>query len=258
MGYDNLRNKWKFSIFQRFSKTTRLWGWALKLDRSNWIHFLIYHLGNAAFRILYRLQIEGRRNIPSQGPCVILPKHQFWTDIPIVGIAAVRPLYYIAKQELFEFPGISHFIRLLGGIPLDRQNPLKSLQTFRFIDELLQRKEYIVLFPEGTYYPYCLGPGKHRLIQRFLRLQEERDGLSQDPIPFIPVGIHYEKKKIRPRIWVRIGAPLYSKGQAEAFAFTRRIMEEIGKLSHLLEPSASEAAQGELPAEEQSGGIGNR
>ena len=78
-------------VLEDFSKTDRPWGCALKLRRSCWFHHLIYHLGNACFRILYRLEIEGRQNIPSEGPCVILPKHQFWTDIPIVGIAAVRP-----------------------------------------------------------------------------------------------------------------------------------------------------------------------
>ena len=245
-------------VSKDFSKTDRPRGLALKLRRSSWFYHLIYLLGNACFRILYRLEIEGRQNIPAEGPCVILPKHQFWTDIPIVGIAAVRPLYYIAKQELFAFPGISHFIRLLGGIPVDRQNPVKSLETFRFIDELLLRKESIVLFPEGTYYPYALGPAKHRLIQRFLRLQEERDGFFHGPIPFIPVGIHYEKKRIRPRIRVRIGAPLYSKRQAEAPEFARRVRQEIGKLSYLPEPPSSKVAEGALRPQEGSGRNGNR
>ncbi len=206
---------------------------ALKIRRSDLVHRIIYWVGKACFRGLYRLKIEGQENIPTQGPCLILPKHQFWTDIPIVGIAAVRPLYYIAKQELFENSGMAYFIRILGGIPVDRKNPVKSLDTFRFVDEILKKGEYLVLFPEGTYYPYCIGQGKHRLIQRILRFQEDMDWRGERAIPFVPMGIDYEKKKFRPEVRIRIGPPLYSNGEADGPGFTRRLVDEIGKLSNL-------------------------
>jgi len=40
--------------------------------------------------------------------------------------AAWRPVSYIAKQELFVYPGVRHFLAALGGIPLDRGNPVKT------------------------------------------------------------------------------------------------------------------------------------
>lgn len=205
----------------------------MKIRRSDAVHRIIYWVGKACFSALYRLKIEGEENIPGEGPCVILPKHQFWTDIPIVGIAAVRPLYYIAKQELFENPVIALFIRILGGIPVDRKNPVKSLDTFRWVDEILKKGEYLVLFPEGTYYPYSVGQGKHRLIQRILRFQEDMDWSAKRPIPFVPMGIDYEKEKVRPEVRVRIGRPLYSNGEADGVEFTRRLVHEIAQLSNL-------------------------
>ncbi len=205
----------------------------MKIRRSDIVHRFIYYIGNTCFRLIYRLKIEGREHLPPRGPCIILPKHQFWTDIPIVGIAALRPLYYIAKQELFEQGGISHLVRLLGGIPIDRKNPIKSLDTFRFVDEILKRGESMVLFPEGTYYPYCMGPGKHRLVQWILRFQEDMGWEGGRAIPFVPMGIDYEKRKFRPEVRVKIGLPLYSNGQADGPEFTRRLIAEIGELSNL-------------------------
>ncbi len=50
-----------------------------------------------------------------------------------------------------------------------------------------------MVFPEGTYVTGRVGPGKHRLIQLFLKLQGQ-EGLGF--LPFVPVGVAYE-----PRGW---------------------------------------------------------
>jgi 1-acyl-sn-glycerol-3-phosphate acyltransferase len=184
-------------------------------------------------RAIYRINVEGRENIPSAGPGILLPKHQYWTDIPIVSLAAWRPVSYIAKQELFVFPGIRHFLTALGGIPLDRGNPVKTLDSFRHLEKLLKEKEFIVLFPEGTYYPNCMGRGKHRLIERILRVQEKMEWREDQAIPFIPVGIRYREKRMRTEVQVNIGKPFLSDGKAPAQEFTGAIVGEIAKLSGL-------------------------
>jgi 1-acyl-sn-glycerol-3-phosphate acyltransferase len=175
--------------------------------------------------------VEGRENIPPPGPAILLPKHQFWTDIPIVALAVRRPMSYIAKQELFVYPFVREFMQTLGGIPLDRLNPVKSLDSFRCLKRLLQRREWIVLFPEGTYYPQTMGPGKHRLIQLLLRLQDNFRGTGNPAIPFVPIGIQYHKKKIRTEVRVKIGPPIISNGEMGGREFTRRILGDIAQLS---------------------------
>ena len=185
------------------------------------------------FRWVYRIRVEGRENIPQEGPGILLPKHQYWTDIPIVTLAAWRPVSYIAKQELFVYPGVRHFLGALGGIPLDRANPVKTLDSFRHLERLLLGKEFVVIFPEGTYYPRSMGRGKHRLIERILRFQEKMKWEGEQALPFIPMGIHYLEKKLRSEVRVKIGAPLYARGKTEAQEFTRVIVEEIARLSGL-------------------------
>ncbi len=203
------------------------------IRRSDLLYQFIRVIGHAFFHSFYALKFEGRERIPLRSSGIICSKHQFWTDIPIVGLAAQKPLSFIAKQELFVYPVIRHFLTAMGGIPMDRQKPLKSLDSFRYVEELLKMGECIVLFPEGTYYPHSMGGGKHRFIQRILRVQEKMGWEGERRIPFIPMGIRYKAKKFRTEVEVNIGPPLYADGEAAGVEFARRILGDIAKLSGL-------------------------
>jgi len=205
----------------------------LNLRRSDFLYFLIRSIGWFIFRTVYQLNIEGRENLPPEGPAIILPKHQFWSDIPIIGLALWRPASYIAKQELFVYPVIRQFITSLGGVAIDRLKPVKSLDSFRYVEHLLQEGDFIVLYPEGTYYPHFMGRGKHRFVQRFLDFQEKKGWREQKPIPFVPVGIQYGGKNFRSVVNVKIGKPLFARAEEKAMSFTGLIMEQIARLSGL-------------------------
>jgi 1-acyl-sn-glycerol-3-phosphate acyltransferase len=178
---------------------------------------------------LHPLKVEGLEHLPPAGPAVICPKHQRWEDILVVSLALPPPLHYIAKAELFVTPLQREFLRGLGGIPVDRQNPRSTLSSFRQLLPILQQKAYVVLFPEGTYVTDRVGPGKHRLIQMLLKLQE-RNGLR--PLPFVPVGISYDAphRSWGWRVKVRVGRPLSPPESGQAPVFTDTIMEEIARL----------------------------
>jgi 1-acyl-sn-glycerol-3-phosphate acyltransferase len=203
------------------------------LRRSKALYEFSELLFRSYFLLRYRLRIQGRENIPLSGPVIILPKHQRWTDIPLVGLAALpRPCHYIAKRELFTMPGIRQIMTWLGGIPLDRQQPIKSRDSFRYVDSLLQRGEVIVLFPEGTYFPDTMGAGKYRLIEKMVALQEQlKEKYSRPFIPFIPVGINYGREGLRPSVQVMVGGPLYCSCSSQAGEFTKTIMKAIALLS---------------------------
>jgi 1-acyl-sn-glycerol-3-phosphate acyltransferase len=185
------------------------------------------------FLLRYRLRIQGQENLPVSGPVILLPKHQHWTDIPLVGLAALpRPCHYIAKRELFEIPVVRQLMTRLGGIPLDRQHPIKSRDSFRYVDYLLECGEVVVLFPEGTYFPDSMGAGKYRLIEKLVALQEQlREKYSRQFMPFVPVGINYGRAGGRPSVRVMIGQPLYCNCTSLAAEFTKTIMKSIALLS---------------------------
>jgi len=182
------------------------------------------------FPLFYRIETEKEATLPVTGPLVILPKHQYWTDIPLVSLSFDLPLYFVAKNELFRYPWIRTYLRLLGGLPVDREQSVRTLDSIRHLLTLLKAEERIVLFPEGTYFRDVVGSGKSRLIQLILRFQSE----LKQPIPFIPMGIRYgERVGWRRRVRIQIGHPLYAETESEAVAFTDRVMEEIRRLSGL-------------------------
>jgi len=174
------------------------------------------------------VRVEGLEYLPAEGPAIICPKHQRWEDILAVGLALPPPLHYIAKAELFVSPLQREFLRALGGVPVDRQNPRATLSSFRGLLPLLQHKAYLVLFPEGTYVPGRVGPGRHRLIQMLLKAQD-RNGLGL--LPFVPVGLSYRERPSGWEVTVRVGAPLKTLGAEKAPALTQAIMGEIARLS---------------------------
>jgi len=200
------------------------------MKRNSLIYCLTKRVAQLVFSIFYHLEVSKREDLPEEGPLVILPKHQYWTDIPIISLAFKPLLYFVAKKELFEYPLIRDYLFLLGGIPVDRKQTLKTLDSFRYLLNLLKEGERIVIFPEGTYFRKGVGSGKSRLIQMILKFQEE----LKRKIPFIPVGIRYGGRVgLKTQVEIRIGLPLFAEKESEADSLTERAMEEISRLSQM-------------------------
>jgi 1-acyl-sn-glycerol-3-phosphate acyltransferase len=180
----------------------------------------------------FQLKIHGLHHLPSQGPAILIPKHQQWWDVPLLGTFIPRPLYFLTKQEMFTNALSRFYITRLGGMAIDRGNPLKSLNTFRSLLPLLERKSFLVLFPEGTYFPGTLGPGKWRLIQMILRLQQKR---ALTPILFVPVGICYAPQTARGSrsVEISVGPALSETNPHQAEGFTQNLLTQVKRLSGL-------------------------
>jgi len=200
------------------------------MKRNAFVYSVTRGLAQSIFAFFYRIETEEDEGVAAQGPAIILPKHQYWTDIPITSLAFKPLLYFVAKKELFRYPLIRNYLSLLGGIPVDRRRSIRTLDSFRMILSLLRMGEKVVIFPEGTYFRDGVGSGKSRLLQMVLKLQPELNC----PIPFVPVGIRYgERVGWRRRVEVRIGHPLFAQKGTEAVSLTRRVMEEISRLCRL-------------------------
>ncbi len=201
------------------------------MERSYFVYSFTRKISKFLFSLFYKIKIDKEDKLPQNGPIVILPKHQYWTDIPLVSIAIKPVLYFVAKKELFRFPLIRDLLFLLGGIPLDRDRTIKSLDSFKKILKLLRLGEKVVIFPEGTYFRNKLGPPKKGLLQMILRFQENMNY----NIPFIPMGIRYgERVGWRRIVEIRIGHPLYANTGSDSLSLINKVMDEIGRLSGLL------------------------
>jgi len=173
----------------------------------------------------FRVETYGLENLPRRSAFVLLPKHQRWEDIPLLGIVTPRPLYYIAKSELFDSPVTNWLLRSMGGIPLNRQRPLVSRRYLLTTIGLLKKGEGVVVFPEGTYHRDEMGKG-HIGIVRLIATR-----LS---LPFIPVGIHYSSGKGRTLVSIKFGKPCYKEPDLAPIGFFDYMMQEIATLSGLI------------------------
>ena len=172
----------------------------------------------------FRLETEGLHNLPRDSAFILLPKHQRWEDIPLLGLATPRPLYYIAKYELFKNALSNRFFSAMGGIPLNRQRPLESRRFLQATIQLLEKGQGVVIFPEGTYYRNKMGPGQTGMV-RFV--------LSRLKLPFIPVGINYAANGWRTRVRINFGKAFHTDPTSAADTFVSRMMKEIAALSGL-------------------------
>jgi 1-acyl-sn-glycerol-3-phosphate acyltransferase len=171
----------------------------------------------------FRIRTEGLFRLPEHGPFILFPKHQRWEDVPLLSMAVRRPLFYVAKHELFQTPLSRWFISSLGGLSLDRNRPMESRGSIRALRDLIARGEGIVIFPEGTYFPGAMGPGRSGLV-RMIR--------ARTSVDCIPVGIRYLPGGIRETVRIVFGETLSGgAGEGEAETFFRRVMQEIARLS---------------------------
>ena len=200
------------------------------MRRNSFIYSVTKGIAHIVFSFFYRIETEKEEVLPDQGPVIILPKHQYWTDIPMISLV-IRPLlHFVAKRELFKYPVIRDYLSLLGGIPVDRQQTIHTLNSFRSLFSLLRAGEKIVIFPEGTYVRDGVGLGKNRLLQMILSFQTE----LKYKIPFVPVGIRYgERVGWRRRVEIRMGHPLFAEKESDAISLTHQVMEEISRLCRL-------------------------
>jgi len=192
------------------------------LERKDRICRITRAFGRISLSPFYRLEIEGCEYLPRENAFILLPKHQCWQDIPLIALATPRPLYYIAKYELFENRLTGWFLKSLGGIPLNRQQPLKSRGSIRAMIEFLKNGEGVVVFPEGTYYKNVMGPGKEGMVRLII---------SRLSFPLIPVGINYTQMDVRTTVRVRFGEPIYPDRRVPPISIITRVMDEIALLS---------------------------
>lgn len=96
------------------------------------------------------ISFEGRELLPGTDRICFIGNHQGFFDIPAFLGFLGRPAGFIAKKELFRIPILSHWMREIRCVFIDRDNARKAIESFRKSAEVIRDGNPIVIFPEGT------------------------------------------------------------------------------------------------------------
>ncbi len=156
------------------------------------------------FHLYFRLSRIGREHIPDEGPVIIAANHRSFLDPFVIGTMARRPMYYVAKKELFSRPWQSWILNALGAFPVDRG--AGDNDTIETAKAILGRGEIVLIFPEGT----RIRPGTLGQPRRGVGRLALETGAPVVPIAVIGTEDVRRGVRIRPRkVRIRAGRALH-------------------------------------------------
>src|SRR3954452_15321988 len=68
----------------------------------------------------FSLERTGRKNIPKKGPVILAANHRSFLDPFLIGCCIRRPVYFMAKRELFDKRWQAWVLNRLGAFPIRR------------------------------------------------------------------------------------------------------------------------------------------
>lgn len=142
-----------------------------------WLPELLRVLILPVVRLIYRLHVIGKKNIPVQGGVLLLPNHVTWADAFFVSASCPRPVRFVMFDGFMHAKGIGWFARLFDTVPI---SPSRAKDGIRLVGEALESGDVVCLFAEGE----LTRTGCLQEIKRGFELMARKSGS-----PLIPLWI---------------------------------------------------------------------
>ncbi len=167
------------------------------------VYVIVRGILQPIFHVYFRMRRLGREHIPRTGPVILAANHRSFLDPFVIGCLARRPVYYVAKKELFAHPVAGWLLNRLGAFPIDRgAGDQQAMDTARLI---LERGDCVVIFPEGT----RRRPGPLGSPRRGVGRLALQTGAAVVPVAVLGTEAVRRGWRIRPhRVTLRCGGPL--------------------------------------------------
>lgn len=210
------------------------------ISKANYQFFKMLTTGT--LRILTRIRVDGRENVPKTGGFVLAPVHRSYVDTPISAAVTRRRMRYMAKDSMWNNRQFGWLISSCGGFPVSRGTT--DIEALKRCFLLLGQGEPIVMFPEGE---RKSGPIVQPLFEGAAYVAARAN------VPIIPVGIGGSERvmpkgarMIHPRkVRIVVGKPILprqSEGsrtpRSEVKRLTEELHEELQRLFDIAEARA--------------------
>lgn len=176
-------------------------------------------------KIVYRMEVIGKENIPQEEPIIICGNHRSFLDPPLIEVTCGRKSRFLAKEELTK----SKFLAILGWVfdVILVKKDSKEVKALKDSLQTIKNGECLALFPEGT----RNGLEKGEKVKDGAAFFAVRTGAR-----VLPVGISGGEKPFK-KVIIKYGKPLdfseykNAKDKEVLDEITNKIMESILSLT---------------------------
>jgi cytidylate kinase len=172
-------------------------------------------------RAIVRLRIEGDLDsLPKTGAMIMAANHASSADPVLIGAflnqILGRPLNWLGKREIVEYPLTGWAFRIAGIHPVDRD--AADLEAFRTAMRILEAGHVLAVFPEGT----RSRDGALQEVREGVGMLAIRSGAPVLPVAVIDSDLMWPRGRLLPRfgkrVTVRYGKPFVVAEELERSA----------------------------------------
>lgn len=149
--------------------------------------YLLRFVAWVASRFVYRFDVKGDLNIPTEGAAVLACNHVSFVDAVLLMAASPRPIRFLMDHRIFRVPVLGWLFKLAKAIPIapQKEDPQAYEAAFREAAQVLREGDLLGIFPEGgitrdgTLQPFKGGIAK-------ILAQAQADGV---PVSVVPMAL---------------------------------------------------------------------
>lgn len=144
--------------------------------------FLLRFLAWLLVHFMYRLRTQGLKNIPDEGPALLICNHVGFVDAIVISAACRRPVRFIMENAIFRIPLLGTIFRGMKAIPVApaKESPEVYERAFALVAKELRDGNLVCIFPEGRLTADGeIGPFRAGMMRI----------LEETPVPVVPMAL---------------------------------------------------------------------
>ena len=158
-------------------------------------------------KTFFRFRIVNKERVPKETAFILAPVHRSYIDSPVGGLVTKQRLRFLGKESIWNNRLGGWFMSFIGCFPVERGTPDRA--SLRACQEVLERGESMVMFPEGT-----------RQSGPIIKFEKMHAGpafvAARAGVPIVPLGISGTDRGMPPgarfirpsKVYLVVGEPI--------------------------------------------------